>query len=163
MAHCLQSVPSQGHYGFPSFPIVDWFCLFIYSWVLTFPLEDYLEFSNFVITLMHYFDYYFVFWNVSSYRMVICYAKYFCYRRVDTRIRKVHSTCIFGVKNKTGTKYSYSLSLVFGMISRSCNIGQTRLIAGYIEFIEKHTVTLVNIIGQKVSPKTYFSTCSLIS
>jgi hypothetical protein len=61
--------------------------------------------------------------NVSSYRMVICYAKYFCYRRVDTRIRKVHSTCIFGVKNKTGTKYSYSLSLVFGMISRSCNIG----------------------------------------
>jgi hypothetical protein len=22
-------VPSQGHYGFQSFPIVDWFCLFI--------------------------------------------------------------------------------------------------------------------------------------
>jgi hypothetical protein len=21
-------VPSQGHYGFPSFPVVDWFCLF---------------------------------------------------------------------------------------------------------------------------------------
>jgi hypothetical protein len=23
-------VPSQGHYGFHSFPVVDWFCLFIY-------------------------------------------------------------------------------------------------------------------------------------
>jgi hypothetical protein len=21
-------VPSQGHYGFHSFPVVDWFCLF---------------------------------------------------------------------------------------------------------------------------------------
>ena len=30
-------VPSQGHYGFHSFPVVDWFCLFIYLWVLTFP------------------------------------------------------------------------------------------------------------------------------
>ena len=33
---CL--VSSQGHYGFHSFPVVDWFCLFIYLWVLTFPL-----------------------------------------------------------------------------------------------------------------------------
>jgi hypothetical protein len=24
------SVPSQGHYGFRSFPVVDWFCMFIY-------------------------------------------------------------------------------------------------------------------------------------
>ena len=32
------SVPSQGHYGFDSFPVVDWFCLFIYLWVLTFHL-----------------------------------------------------------------------------------------------------------------------------
>ena len=31
-------VPSQGHYGFHSFPVVDLFCLFIYLWVLTFPL-----------------------------------------------------------------------------------------------------------------------------
>ena len=31
-------VPNQGHYGFHSFPVVDWFCLFIYLWVLTFPL-----------------------------------------------------------------------------------------------------------------------------
>jgi hypothetical protein len=31
-------VPSQGHYGFHSFTVVDWFCLFIYLWVLTFPL-----------------------------------------------------------------------------------------------------------------------------
>jgi hypothetical protein len=46
-------VPSQGHYGFHSFPVVDWFCLFIYLWVLTFPLEDCSEFGNFVITLMY--------------------------------------------------------------------------------------------------------------
>ena len=46
------SVPSQGHYGFHSFPVVDWFCLFIYLWVLTFPLEDCSEFGNFVITLI---------------------------------------------------------------------------------------------------------------
>ena len=32
-------VPSQGHYGFHSFPVVDWFCLFIYLWVLTFPCK----------------------------------------------------------------------------------------------------------------------------
>ena len=32
------TVPSQGHYGFHSFTVVDWFCLFIYLWVLTFPL-----------------------------------------------------------------------------------------------------------------------------
>jgi hypothetical protein len=25
----LLPVPSQGHYGFDSFPVVDWFCLFI--------------------------------------------------------------------------------------------------------------------------------------
>jgi hypothetical protein len=38
-------VPSQGHYGFHSFPIVDWFCLFIYLWVLPFPLLDCSEFE----------------------------------------------------------------------------------------------------------------------
>jgi hypothetical protein len=31
-------VPRQGHYGLHSFPVVDWFCLFIYLWVVTFPL-----------------------------------------------------------------------------------------------------------------------------
>jgi hypothetical protein len=46
-------VPSQGHYGFHSIPVVDWFCLFIYLWVLTFPLEDCSEFGNFVITLIN--------------------------------------------------------------------------------------------------------------
>jgi hypothetical protein len=46
-------VPSQGHYGFPSFPVVDWFCLFIYLWVFTFPLENFSEFGNFVITLIY--------------------------------------------------------------------------------------------------------------
>ena len=45
-------VPSQGHCGFHSFPVVDWFCLFIYLWDLTFPLEDCSEFGNFVITLI---------------------------------------------------------------------------------------------------------------
>jgi fumarate reductase subunit D len=45
-------VPSQGHCGFHSFPVVDWFCLFIYLWVLTFPLLDCSEFGNFVITLI---------------------------------------------------------------------------------------------------------------
>jgi hypothetical protein len=43
-------VPSQGHYGFPSFPVVDWLCLFIYF--LTFPLENCPEFGHFVITLI---------------------------------------------------------------------------------------------------------------
>jgi hypothetical protein len=46
-------VPSQGHCGFPSFPVVDWFCLFVDIWVLPFPLEDCSVFGNFVITLMH--------------------------------------------------------------------------------------------------------------
>ena len=45
-------VPSQGHYGFHSFPVVDWFCLFIYLWVLTFPLWDCSELGHFVITLI---------------------------------------------------------------------------------------------------------------
>ena len=38
--------------GFHSFLVADWFCLFIYLWVLTFPLEDCSEFGNFVITLI---------------------------------------------------------------------------------------------------------------
>ena len=46
-------VPSQGHCGFHSFPVVDWFCLFIYLWVFTFLLEDCSEFGNFVITLIY--------------------------------------------------------------------------------------------------------------
>ena len=45
-------VPSQGNCGFHSFLVVDWFCLFIYLWVLTFPLLDCSEFGNFVITLI---------------------------------------------------------------------------------------------------------------
>ena len=50
---CLEmSVTSQGHYDFLSFPVVDWFCLFIYLWVLPFPLADCSEFGNFVITLI---------------------------------------------------------------------------------------------------------------
>ena len=34
------TLPSQGHCGFPSFPVIDWFCLFVDLWVLPFPLED---------------------------------------------------------------------------------------------------------------------------
>ena len=45
------NMPSQGHHCFPNFPVVDWFSLFIFLWVLTFPLEDCSEFGNFVITL----------------------------------------------------------------------------------------------------------------
>jgi hypothetical protein len=53
-------VPSQGHYGFHSFLVVDWFCLFIYLWVLTFPLLDCSEFGNFVITLISLSPIYFI-------------------------------------------------------------------------------------------------------
>jgi hypothetical protein len=47
-------VPSQGHYGFHSFPVVDWFCLFIHLLVLTFPLQDCSELGNFAITLIYH-------------------------------------------------------------------------------------------------------------
>ena len=51
---CKSAAPhtSQGHYGFYGFPVVDWFCLFVYLWVLNFPLLDCSEFGNFVITLI---------------------------------------------------------------------------------------------------------------
>ena len=39
-----------------SFPVVEWFCLFIDLWVLTFPLEDCSVFCNFVITLIYHHD-----------------------------------------------------------------------------------------------------------
>ena len=42
-------VPSLGHYGFPSFPVVDWFCLFD-LWVLPFPLSCPFSFDHFVIS-----------------------------------------------------------------------------------------------------------------
>jgi hypothetical protein len=45
-------VPSQGHCGFHSFPVVDLFCLFVDLWVLPFLLEDCSVFDNFVITLI---------------------------------------------------------------------------------------------------------------
>jgi hypothetical protein len=46
-------VPSKGHDGFPSFPVVDWFCLFLHLWVLPSTLEDFSKFGNFVITLIY--------------------------------------------------------------------------------------------------------------
>ena len=45
-------VPSQGHCGFPSFPVVNWFCLFVDLWVMPFHLEDCSVFGNLVITLI---------------------------------------------------------------------------------------------------------------
>jgi hypothetical protein len=42
----------SGPLRFPSFPVVDWFCLFVDLWVLPFPLEDCSVFGNFVITLI---------------------------------------------------------------------------------------------------------------
>ena len=42
----------SGSLRFSQFSVVDWFCLFIYIWVLTFPLEDCSEFGNFFITLI---------------------------------------------------------------------------------------------------------------
>ena len=49
-------VSSQGHYGFHSFPCIDWFCLFIYLWVLTFPLLDCSEFGNLLLPLISMFE-----------------------------------------------------------------------------------------------------------
>ena len=48
-------VPSQDHYGFHSFPVVDWFCLFIYLWVLTFPCKI---IRSSVVLLLPLFTYY---------------------------------------------------------------------------------------------------------
>ena len=46
---CTKSGPLR----FSSFPVVDWFCLFIDLWVLNFPLEDCSVLGNFVITLIY--------------------------------------------------------------------------------------------------------------
>ena len=48
-------VPSQGHCGFPSFQVVDWFWLFVDLWVLPFSLEDCSVFGNFVIIFIYSF------------------------------------------------------------------------------------------------------------
>jgi hypothetical protein len=41
----------SGSLRFHSFPVVDWFCLFIYLWVSTFPLLDCSEFGSFAPNL----------------------------------------------------------------------------------------------------------------
>jgi hypothetical protein len=46
-----------------------WFCLFIYLWVLTFPLEDCSEFGNFVITLIYKYWY-----NLNQYVGALIHA-----------------------------------------------------------------------------------------
>ena len=66
-------VPSQGHCGFPSFPVVDWFCLFVDLWVLPFPLEDCSMFGNFVITLIC--DWIMVFRQCSIF--CLCFSFYY--------------------------------------------------------------------------------------
>jgi hypothetical protein len=69
------TIDLQGHCGFPSFPVVDWFCLFVDLWVLPFCLKDCSVFGNFVITLIytikipgHYFEYR---WPFSSSSQII--------------------------------------------------------------------------------------------
>jgi hypothetical protein len=52
-------VPSQGHYGFHSFTVVDWFCLFIYLWHT---LIKKIFFTFFVETLSLYI---FTIWKPS--------------------------------------------------------------------------------------------------
>jgi hypothetical protein len=64
-------VPSQGHCGFHSFSVVDWFCLFINLWVLTFSLQDCSEFCNFVITLID------VCWHRYRLRTYISWTAYY--------------------------------------------------------------------------------------
>ena len=76
-------VPSQGHYGFHSFPVVDWFFLFIYVWVLTFPLLDCSEFCNFFITLIS-ITYNFVLSGFYTFCIQLCYISY---------VRKSPSKC----------------------------------------------------------------------
>ena len=49
--HHLFGNACQGHCSFPSFPVVDWLCLFVDLWVVPFPLEDCSLFGIFVITL----------------------------------------------------------------------------------------------------------------
>ena len=49
---CGDDIEDEFHFGFPSFPVVDWFCLFVDLWVLSFHLEDCSVFGNFVITLI---------------------------------------------------------------------------------------------------------------
>jgi hypothetical protein len=62
-------VPSQGHYGFHSFPVVDWFCLFIYLWVLTFPL---LDCSEFMVLKATYYNISVISWQSILYKRVFC-------------------------------------------------------------------------------------------
>ena len=60
-----------------SFPVVDWFCLFIYLWVLTFPLEDCSEFGKFVITLINYIGFKDIFgWPISN-----CFPGTWCLKK----------------------------------------------------------------------------------
>jgi hypothetical protein len=62
---CLANIIIYGKFDnylfldlFSQFSVVDWFCLFIYLWVLTFPLLDCSEFGNFVITLTYIYSAY---------------------------------------------------------------------------------------------------------
>jgi hypothetical protein len=62
-------VPSQGHCGFPSFPVVDWFCLFVDLWVLPLPLEDCSVFGILLLPLYSIKN------SIYEYRNVIKYTE----------------------------------------------------------------------------------------
>ena len=74
----------SGSLRFPSFPVVDWFCLFIYLWVLTFPLENCSEFGNFVITLIY---------SLRNMR-TIKYTKTIWYWGTNINESSLYATCI---------------------------------------------------------------------
>jgi hypothetical protein len=63
----------SGSLRFPSFPVVNWFCLFMYVWVLTFPLEDCTEFGNFVITLIYWNEHIVTVMNIYLLRWTYIY------------------------------------------------------------------------------------------
>ena len=77
----------SGHYGFHSFPVVNWFCLFIYLWVFTFPLLDCSEFGNFVITLIYevIIMRHLGFWRYIDIAIIVKFI-YFKFRDIDTRV-----------------------------------------------------------------------------
>ena len=69
-----------------SFPVVDWFCLFIDLWVLNFPLEDCSVFGNFVITLIQYTE---VSFNVD---LTVCGNLH-----LNRTPLELHVSCLFGI------------------------------------------------------------------
>ena len=75
------------HCDFASFPVVDWFCLFVDLWVLPFPLTDCSVFGNFVITLifkqyissLNKFSFDLVFFPISPPLCMFFFLNYCCW------------------------------------------------------------------------------------